>query len=68
MTEDLFTAEEAAEQVGMAVGTIYSWVSRGHLKPVIKRGRFKMFRLANVYACERDRKRKHRRRSRRDTL
>ncbi len=61
--EELFTAEEAAAQVGVRPATIYTWTARGFLRPVGKRGRFNLFRLSDVFACEATRKHKHRRRS-----
>ncbi|GGS87574.1 hypothetical protein GCM10010156_52590 [Planobispora rosea] len=63
MTQDLWTAEEAAAEVGVEVATIYNWVRRGYLTHAGTRGRRKLFRLADVFACEKNRKRKHRRRS-----
>lgn len=62
MSDIEVTAEEAAEQVGVAQATIYVWVRRGYLAPVRKRGRYKLFRLADVFAAEATRKHKHRRR------
>ncbi|MEV7969017.1 helix-turn-helix domain-containing protein [Sphaerisporangium sp. NPDC088356] len=59
--EELFTAEEAAEEVGMSPATIHTWTARGFLTPAGKRGRFNVYRLADVFAAERGRKRKHRR-------
>jgi excisionase family DNA binding protein len=61
--EDLFTAEEVAEHVGMKVATIYVWVSRGHLTPVKTRGRHKLFRLADAFNAEKTRDRKRRKKS-----
>lgn len=58
--ENLFTAEEAAEQVGVAVATIYVWVHRGHLAPVGTRGKHRLFRLADVFRAESTRDRKRR--------
>lgn len=58
---DLYTAAEAAEEVGVARATIYSWVARGHLKHTARRGHLKLFKLADVFACEATRNRKHRR-------
>lgn len=63
MTGDLYTAEEAAEEVGVSVGTVYSWVNRGYLTHAGRRGRHKLFRLADVFACEKTRQRKKRRRN-----
>jgi hypothetical protein len=59
---ELFTAEEAAVEAGVEVATIYTWVRRGYLAAVGKRGRFNLYRLCDVFACEAARKRKHRRR------
>lgn len=61
---DLYTAAEAAEEVGVAVNTIYSWVRRGHLAHAGHRGHLKLFRLADVFAAESARQRTHRRSSR----
>lgn len=65
MAEPLFTAEEAAREVGMDRDTIYTWVRRGYLRPVPgrKRGRYKLFRLDDVFACEAARQHEHRRKS-----
>jgi predicted site-specific integrase-resolvase len=65
MAEPLFTAEEAAAEVGMERDTIYTWVARGYLSPVPgrKRGRFKLYRLDDVFECEKSRQREHRRKS-----
>jgi excisionase family DNA binding protein len=62
--ETLFTAEEAAAQVGVDKATIYTWTARGYLAPVPgrKRGRANLFKLEDVFTCEKTRKRKHRRR------
>lgn len=59
--DELWTAEEAAEQVGVTAAAIYTWVRRGALASAGKRGRYKLFRLDDVFACEAGRKRKHRR-------
>ena len=61
--EELFTAEEAAAEVGMKPQTIYVWVSRGHLCPAGTRGRYKLFRLADVFRAEATRDRKRRKRA-----
>lgn len=63
MTTDLYTTEEAAVEVGVTRATIYSWIHRGHLTAADKRGRRKLFRLADVFTAESTRKRQHRRRS-----
>ena len=63
MTEQLWTAEEAAAEVGVEVATIYVWTHRGFLTPAGKRGRLNLYRLDDVFTCEKTRKRKHRRRS-----
>lgn len=60
---DLYTAEEAAEEVGVSVGTIHVWRHRGFLEPSGKRGRFLLYRLADVFRAEASRKREHRRKS-----
>ena len=57
---EFYTAAEAAEEIGIATATIYSWVHRGYLKPAKKRGHLKLFRLADVFAAEAARERKHR--------
>lgn len=55
MTSDIeVTAAEAAAEVGVQVGTVYSWVRRGYLAPVRRRGRYKMFHLADVFRAERE--------------
>jgi excisionase family DNA binding protein len=59
--EDLWTAEDAAEQVGVKPQTIYVWVSRGYLRPAGTHGRHRLFRLADVFEVEATRKRAHRR-------
>lgn len=47
----LVTAEEAAEELSVPVGTIRSWVSRGRLTPAgISHQRTKLFKLAEVEA------------------
>lgn len=56
MTADLFTAQEAADEVGVAVNTIYSWVRRRHLTHAAKRGHLKLFRLTDVFECEKTRR------------
>ena len=56
MTVDLYTAEEAADEVGVSVNTVYTWVHRGHLTHAGKRGRAKLFRLADVFECEKTRR------------
>lgn len=63
LDEDLWTAEEVAEQVGVAAGTIYTWVSRGYLCPAGTRGKFKLFRLDDVFNVEKARDRKRRKRT-----
>lgn len=60
--DPLFTAEEAAEQVGVKVATIYVWVHRGHLTPAGTRGKHKLFRLNDVFKAEATRDRKRRKR------
>lgn len=62
-SKDLWTAEEAAEQVGVSVWAIYTWVKRGHLSHAGRRGRYKLFRLADVFEAEKTRSHQHRRRS-----
>ncbi|MFC7380879.1 helix-turn-helix domain-containing protein [Sphaerisporangium rhizosphaerae] len=57
---ELFTAEEAAAEVGVETATIYNWVRRGYLNSAEKRGRYKLFRLGDVFACESSRSRAHR--------
>lgn len=61
--DELFTAEEAAREVGVKPGAIYTWVSRGYLKPRGRRGRYKTFALDDVFAAEAARLRKHRKKS-----
>ncbi|MGW4406536.1 helix-turn-helix domain-containing protein [Nonomuraea sp. NPDC004702] len=61
--ELLFTAEEAAEQVGVKVATIYTWVHRGALAPAGTRGKHKLFRLADVFKAEATRDRSRRKRA-----
>jgi len=61
--EDLFTAEEAAAEVGIDASTIYTWVRRGYLGYAGRRGRNKLVRLSDVFRAESDRKAKHRRKS-----
>ncbi len=64
MTEEpLWTAEEAAAELGINRQTIYTWTSRGHLTPAEKRGRLNLYRLADVVKAEASRKRKHRKRA-----
>lgn len=58
----LFTAEEAAAEVGIETQTIYTWVSRGCLKPETKRGRHNLYLLADVFEAEKTRQHKHRKR------
>ncbi|MEV4245242.1 helix-turn-helix domain-containing protein [Streptosporangium canum] len=62
-TKTLFTAEEAAAEVGVDTQTIYTWTARGYLKPETKRGRHNLYLLADVFACEKTRQHKHRKRS-----
>ncbi|TDD54570.1 DNA-binding protein [Nonomuraea terrae] len=62
LDDPLFTAEEAAEEVGVKVATIYVWVHRGHLTPAGTRGKHKLFRLGDVFAAESTRDRKRRKR------
>lgn len=63
--DSLFTADEAATETGFTRQAIYNWVARGHLAPVpeCKRGRSNLFRLEDVFACEKERDRTRRRRS-----
>jgi excisionase family DNA binding protein len=63
LDEDLWTAEEAAEQVGVKVATIYVWVYRGHLRPAGTRGKHKLYRLADVFKAESTRDRKRRKKA-----
>lgn len=53
----LYTADQAAAEVGIERQTIYVWVSRGSLRPVpgVKRGRSHLFRLEDVFAAEKTR-------------
>lgn len=62
MIVDLYTAQEAADEVGVSVNTIYSWVRREYLTHAGKRGHQKLFRLADVFAAEATRDRRKRRR------
>ena len=61
-TDDLWTAEDAARQVGVEPSTLYTWVRRGYLRHAGTDGRLKKFRLDDVFRAERERKHKHRRR------
>jgi excisionase family DNA binding protein len=61
LNRDLWTAEEAAEQVGVTRFAIYAWVRRGFLKPAGTRGRFLLFDIDAVREAEKTRARKHRR-------
>lgn len=64
MADDyLWTAAEAAAEVGVDRDTIYTWVRRGVLKHAGRRGRTKLFRLDDVFQCEATRQHKHRRKS-----
>lgn len=65
MTEDLWTAEEAAAEVGVAKQTIYVWVARGYLTHAGKRGKYKLFKLSDVLEAEKSRSHQHRKRSER---
>ena len=58
--EPLWTAEEVAAEVGVEVQTIYTWVSRGYLRPAGTKGRHRLFRLEDAFEAEAARKRKHR--------
>ncbi|MEU8055699.1 helix-turn-helix domain-containing protein [Microbispora bryophytorum] len=60
--EDLYTADEAAGEVGVSASAIYVWTHRGYIRPVKKRGRVNLYRISDVFAAERNRDRKHRRR------
>ncbi|MFI6477376.1 helix-turn-helix domain-containing protein [Nonomuraea sp. NPDC050663] len=59
--DTLFTAEEAAAEVGVARQTIYVWVNRGYLKHAAKQGHLKLFRLEDVFEAEKSRDRSRRR-------
>ncbi|MEV4672181.1 helix-turn-helix domain-containing protein [Actinomadura sp. NPDC049382] len=59
MTTDLYTAAEAADEVGVSVNTVYSWVRRKHLVHAGKRGRAKLFRLSDVFECEKTRQQRN---------
>lgn len=59
MTADLYTAAEAADEVGVSVSTVYSWVRRKHLAHAGKRGRSKLFRLSDVFECEKTRRQRN---------
>lgn len=61
MEEVLYTAEEAAEEVGVSKSAIYVWTNRGYLEPAKKEGRFNKYRLSDVFAAEKGRDRKFRR-------
>ena len=63
LDELLFTAEEAADQVGVKVATIYVWVHRGALSPAGTRGKHKLYRLADVFKAEATRDRKRRKKA-----
>lgn len=56
----LFTAEEAAAEVGVKRQTIYTWVNRGLLAPATKQGHTRLFRLEDVFNCEKTRDRTRR--------
>lgn len=58
----LLTVDELAAELGVSPGTIYVWRARKFLEPAGKRGRFHLYSLAAGFACERERKRQHRRR------
>lgn len=64
----LVTAAEAAAAVSLTRDAIYTWVSRGYLAavPGARRGREKLYRLADVYRCEAERAREHRRKGRQE--
>jgi excisionase family DNA binding protein len=61
--DKLFTADQAAAEVGVERQTIYTWTSRGYLTHAAKQGRTKLFRLEDVFAAEKQRDHKRRRRS-----
>lgn len=61
MTDILVTAAEGADEVGVSRNTIYSWVDRGILTHVERRGHLKLFRLSEVFAAEATRDRRKRR-------
>lgn len=63
MGKSLWTAAEAAAEVGVEQDTIYTWVRRGFLKHQETRGRLKLFDLDEVFACEARRKHQHRRKT-----
>ena len=51
MRGELWTAEEARDALGLAVDTIYVWVTRGHLTPAPIPGRPKLYWSDDVYDC-----------------
>lgn len=57
MTRRLLTTLEAAELVRVAESTVWSWVRRGRLVPVIREPRY-LFLDLDVYAAARRRPRK----------
>jgi predicted site-specific integrase-resolvase len=61
--DDLYTADQAATETGFTRQAIYNWVSRGYLRHAAKEGRTKLFRLEDVFAAEKKRDRRRRRRS-----
>ncbi|MGI5293297.1 helix-turn-helix domain-containing protein [Nonomuraea polychroma] len=61
--DPLYTAAEAAAEVGVERDTIYTWVRRGFLKHKDRRGRLKLFDLDDVFQCEANRQHEHRRKS-----
>lgn len=63
MSEDLYTAKDSAREAGVEPPTIHVWVHRGLLTPAAYRGRIPLFRLGDVFTCEAERHRKHRRKS-----
>lgn len=63
MNLQLYTAEDAAEEVGVKTTTIYTWVRRGILRHAAQQGRMKLFRLDDVFEAEKTRDHKRRKRS-----
>lgn len=63
LDDPLFTAEEAAAEVGMSAQAIYNWVHRGVLTPAGTRGRHKLYRLADVFRAESTRDRSRRKKA-----
>ncbi|MFG2138026.1 helix-turn-helix domain-containing protein [Streptomyces sp. NPDC048650] len=55
----LLTGALAALEAGVSAATVRKWVQQGHLHPADKRGRAQLFRLEDVFAAERNTRRRH---------